>query len=238
MGAHNRMKYKPSVYEKFIKRLFDIILCSIALIILLPLYIFVAVGIKTCSPGPVFYRSDRAGKNKKAFRFFKFRSMHVTNNDKHMYVADSERLFPFGRLIRRLKLDELPQLINVIIGDMSIVGPRPMPLKTAEWFYSGEYEPVSWIRPGLTSAASLFDYTVGDTYTDNDAYIREIVPIKRELELMYFEKQGFIYDASLVWRTVVTIVSVFLGEKRFSEQPELAEAKQRVLRRRESDERQ
>lgn len=100
-----------------------------------------------------------------------------------MFVADADRLFTVGKVIRRLKIDELPQLINVIKGDMSIVGPRPMVASAVDRLYSGKYEKVASIRPGLTSAASLYDYTVGDTYKDNKIYIKEVLPVKLEMEL-------------------------------------------------------
>lgn len=189
--------------------------CSIALIVFSPFFLFVSIGIKLSSPGPVFYFSERAGINKKPFRFYKFRSMHVTNHDKHMFVADSERLFTFGKLIRKLKIDELPQLVNVIIGDMSIVGPRPMTTYAVEKHYSGRYEPVSLVKPGLTSAASLYDYVVGDSYTDNKKYQQEVLPIKHEMELYYVQHQSFLYDAELILRTIHTIICVALGKKEF-----------------------
>ncbi len=216
------------MYEKVIKRLLDILLCSAALIVLSPIFLISAVGIKLSSKGPVFYYSDRAGLNKKPFHFFKFRSMHVAAEDKHLCVADEDRVFAFGKLMRRLKIDELPQLINVIRGDMSIVGPRPMMVHSVDKFYSGKYAPVLKVRPGLTSAASLFDYTVGDTYTDDEAYRREVVPIKMEMELMYVQRQSFAYDCALVWRTIVTILAVLTGKKEFADQPEYAEAKRRA----------
>jgi len=210
----------------FVKRFFDIFLCASALLVLSPFFLIAAIGVKVSSSGPVFYRSDRVGKNGVPFHFYKFRSMHETENNKHMCVADAERLFPFGKFIRKTKIDELPQLLNVIKGDMSIVGPRPMTM--ASKMYTGEFERVRAVRPGLTSAASLYDYTVGDTYKDDMAYRREVLPIKLEMEKMYVERQSFRYDCSLVWRTIVTILQVLVGKKDFKDQPELAEIKNRV----------
>lgn len=208
------------IYSKIIKRFFDIFLCSFALIVLSPVFLITAVAIKASSPGPVFYYSERAGLNKKPFHFYKFRSMHPTKKDKGLFVTDENRVFLVGKIIRRLKIDELPQLINVIKGDMSIVGPRPMVASAVDKLYSGKYEPVSRVRPGLTSAASLFDYTVGDTYQDDQAYIREVLPIKLEMELYYVEHESFFYDVQLVWRTIITILQVFCGKKNFGHQPE------------------
>lgn len=209
------------MYEKGIKRAFDICLCTVALLILAPVFIIAVIGIKLSSCGPILYHSERAGKNGKPFHFYKFRSMHVTNHDKGLFVADSQRLFPFGQFMRRTKIDELPQLLNVIKGDMSIVGPRPMPVSSVDRIYSGKYSSVKVVRPGLTSAASLYDYTVGDTYNDDKAYQREVLPIKLELELYYVNNRSFKYDAKLVWRTIVIIIQVLLGKKEFTPQPEL-----------------
>lgn len=210
------------MYQNVIKRIFDIILCSVALVVLSPVFLIAAIGIKLSSPGSVFYYSDRAGKDGKQFHFYKFRSMHNTDNNKHLCVADAERLFPFGKLIRRTKIDELPQLINVIKGDMSIVGPRPMTLESK--MYTGDFAAVKDVRPGLTSPASLYDYIVGDKYTDNDAYKAEVYPVKQKLELYYVNHISFLYDVSLVFRTMGLIIAVIFGKKEFSDIPELKKA--------------
>lgn len=215
------------MYIKIIKRFLDIVLCSFALIILSPVFLAAAAAIKLSSRGPVFYASDRTGKDHRRFHFYKFRSMHVTDHDKGQCVADADRLFPVGRIIRRLKIDELPQLINVIRGDMSIVGPRPMPWDIVDTTYYGEYQNILSVRPGLTSAASLYDYIVGDTYTDDIAYRREVLPVKLELEMLYLERQSFSYDAELVRRTMVTVLLVLFGKQQFREIPELAEIRNR-----------
>lgn len=218
-----------SFYQRFIKRFFDIFLCSFALVVMSPLFLITAIAIKCSSKGPVFYYSDRAGKGKKPFHFYKFRSMHMVDErhkQKNLYTADEDRLFPVGRIIRRLKIDELPQLINVIKGDMSIVGPRPMPVTSVDQQYSGKYASITTIRPGLTSAASLYDYTVGETYADNEEeYRRIVVPTRLELELLYLGKESLCYDASLIWRTMVTIIMVFLKCRKLPIQPELREIK-------------
>jgi lipopolysaccharide/colanic/teichoic acid biosynthesis glycosyltransferase len=216
------------MYKRYIKRILDIVLCGIALVVLSPIFLITAIAIKISSSGPVFYHSERTGKNHKKFNFYKFRSMHITNADKHMFIADGDRLFPVGKIIRRLKIDELPQLINVIKGDMSIVGPRPMPYASVDRTYAGKYQRILTVRPGLTSAASLYDYTVGDTYTDNEAYKRDILPKKNALELLYVQKESFSYDTSLVWRTIVTIIAVAIHCKKYPSIPELEGIKNEV----------
>ena len=216
-----KLPHQPhGIYERYIKRPIDCFLATGAMIVLSPLFLITAIAIKLSSPGPVLYSSERAGLNNKPFHFYKFRSMHVTDNDKHLCVADTNRVFKVGKIIRRLKIDELPQLINVIKGDMSIVGPRPLMVESVNKFYSGKYSSVLKIKPGLTSAASLFDYTVGDTYTDDVSYRREIVPIKMEMELYYVKHMSFFYDASLIIRTIKTILNVMAGKKNFEVLPE------------------
>lgn len=209
---------KQGIYCRVVKRIFDLVLCVPALIVLSPVFLIVAIGIKASSPGPVFYYSDRAGRNGKPFHFYKFRSMHETDNNKHLCVADAERLFPFGKFIRRAKLDELPQLLNIIKGDMCIVGPRPMTLISQ--MYTGEFEAVKAVKPGLTSPASLYDYIVGDAYTDNNLYKAEVYPVKQKLELYYVNNISFGYDLSLIFRTAATILGVVTGKKNFKELPE------------------
>ena len=214
---------------RVVKRFLDIILCLFAVVVLSPVYLLTALGIEISSPGTILYHSMRAGLNKKPFKFYKFRSMHPPKGKKKdMFVTDPNRVFAFGKLIRRLKIDELPQLFNVVKGDMSIVGPRPMTVEHVDEIYCGEYAAITKVKPGLTSAASLYDYTVGDTYKDNEAYRREVLPVKLELEKMYVERQSFAYDCNLVWRTIVTILQVVAGKKHFEDQPEYLEIKNRV----------
>ena len=225
METQTQTQKQNTFYENVVKRFFDVTLCSIALVVLSPFFLVTAIAIKLSSPGPVLYYSDRTAKGHRPFHFYKFRSMHMTNADKGMFVADADRVFTVGKIIRRLKIDELPQLINVIKGDMSIVGPRPMPFASVDSVYHGKYQKILTVRPGLTSAASLFDYTVGDTYIDNELYMKEVLPYKLEMEMLYVKKQSFGYDCSLVWRTIVTILQVLFGKKSFKDQPELAEVK-------------
>ena len=213
------------MYERVFKRLLDIVICSIAAVLLIPVYLAAAIGIKLSSKGPILYVSERAGQGKKPFRFYKFRSMHLSSEDKHLCVADADRVFPWGKVMRRLKIDELPQLFNVIRGDMSIVGPRPLMMHSVDKFYSGKYAPVLTVKPGLTSAASLYDYTVGDTYRDDKAYRAEVVPVRMEMELLYVKKQSFVYDTALFLRTILTVLAVLAGKKTFRELPEYKEIK-------------
>ena len=213
-----------SFYRLHAKRALDILLCGFALLVLSPLFLLTAVAIKLSSPGPVFYYSLRQGKDKVPFKFYKFRSMHAPRGaDKGLCVADADRLFAVGRIIRRLKIDELPQLVNVLRGDMSIVGPRPMVHGGADDFYSGKYAPVASIRPGLTSPASLYDYVVGDSVTDERLYRETVLPVKLELELLYVHKESFFHDTSLVFRTMFSIVNALSKHRWMPVRSELKE---------------
>ena len=110
---------------RFFKRFLDIVLSLIAIIVLFPVYIFAFIGVKVSSKGPALYISIRTKKDHKDFKFYKFRSMHITDKDKGLFVEDKDRLFAFGKFIRKTKIDELPQLFNIFAGQMSVVGPRP-----------------------------------------------------------------------------------------------------------------
>ena len=167
------------------------------------------------------YISNRAGRNGTPFEFFKFRSMHVSDRDKGLFIADQERVFPVGKFIRRAKIDELPQLINVVMGQMSIVGPRPMPIDSVDKIYCGKYSAVKILKPGLTSPASLYDYMVGDQYTDDIAYQREVLPVKRELEFYYLKNRSLHYDVQLILRTIAVIAAVIAGKKEFKTMKEV-----------------
>lgn len=200
----------------FIKRVFDIILSFFLILIGLITFPFVALGIRLSSPGPILYVSKRIGKDGKAFDFYKYRSMHLDDGTSTGIVAEQKRIFKFGQMLRRTKIDELPQALNVMKGDLSIVGPRPMLTTNAAKMYSGRYSPVMTVKPGLTSYASLFDYTHGDALIeDRQRYKSEIVPIKQELELYYVQNKGFLTDIQIILKTAIVIFSILGGKKDF-----------------------
>ena len=208
---------------RFLKRVFDILCSFIALIITSPLWLFIAVGIKLSSPGPVFYKSMRAGKDSKEFPVLKFRSMHVyvpedPNSGKKGeggFVANEKRIFKLGGFLRKSKLDELPQLLSIFIGKMSIVGPRPYPLKTASRLYAGEYACVMSVKPGLTGLDSLYDYAHGELFVkDNEQFKREVLPIRTELSRLYVQKQSIGLDLHCIFRTVKLMFEIVVLKKR------------------------
>ncbi len=200
-----------------VKRTFDIICSGVLLVAMAITFPFVALGIKFSSPGPIFYVSTRIGKNGIPFKFYKYRSMHVDDGSLKGIVAEQKRIFTVGKILRRTKIDELPQAFNVLKGDLSVVGPRPMLTTNATKMYGGRYFPVMRVRPGLTSYASLFDYTHGDALVeDRERYRSEIVPIKREMELYYVQHRSILTDTKIIFRTALVIISVIFGRKEFS----------------------
>lgn len=201
----------------FIKRVFDIIASALALIILSPLFLFIAIGIKVSSRGSVFYKANRCGMRREQFSMYKFRSMHIVENSvEKSFIADENRIFPFGSFLRKSKLDELPQLINVFFGTMSVVGPRPPSTANVDDLYIKKYSKILDIKPGLTSYASLFDYKHGELFVeDNERYIAEILPVRLDLELFYAETKNIATDFKLILTTIYTIICIILGKKNF-----------------------
>lgn len=198
---------RPSLFYRFVKRLFDICASGLALIVLLPLWIVVAVGILISDPGPIFYFANRVGKDNKTFKMFKFRSMRVDKNANEKSLRpDQDRIFPFGRFIRATKIDELPQLLNVFFGDMAVVGPRPAAVDQMPILRGGENAIVSSLKPGLTSPAALYDYLYGDTIANEEEYMIKVAPTRLALDRYYIKKQTIGYDIKLIWYTILCIL--------------------------------
>lgn len=194
------------------KRLFDIIASGLGLLILSPLFLVVSIWIKCDSKGPVFYRQVRVGRNNKDFRIFKFRSMRL-GSDKGSLVTiggRDPRVTRSGYYIRKFKIDELPQLINVFIGDMSLVGPRPE-VRHYVNFWTPEQMRVLDVRPGITDPASIKFRNENELMEKADDpekyYIEVIMQEKIKLYLEYVENYSFINDIGLIFKTFWTIVT-------------------------------
>lgn len=193
------------------KRLFDVVASGLGLIALSPLFLILAIWIKCDSKGPVFYRQVRVGRWNKDFRIFKFRSMRV-GADKGSLVTiggRDPRVTKSGYWIRKFKLDELPQLINVFVGDMSLVGPRPEVRHYVE-FWTPEQMHVLDVRPGITDPASIKFRNENELMEKADNpekyYIEVIMQEKIKLYLEYVEKHSFLYDIGLIFKTFWVIV--------------------------------
>lgn len=194
------------------KRLFDILASSLGLLILSPLFLILAVWIPLDSPGPVFYRQTRVGRGGRDFRIFKFRTMRA-GADKGSLVTiggRDPRVTRTGNVLRRLKLDELPQLINVLIGDMSLVGPRPEVRKYVD-LYTPEQRHVLDVRPGMTDAASIKyrneSELLGQAEDPEDFYIHVIMPDKLAINLDYVRNHSFWGDIRLIFKTIWTVIA-------------------------------
>lgn len=197
-----------------IKRIFDIIASGVALIVLAPVWIIAAIGILVSDPGPIFYFANRIGKDNRSFRMFKFRSMKVDKKaDEKSLRPDQHRIFKWGHIMRQTKIDELPQLINVFIGDMSIIGPRPAARDQMAITRGGDYTVVSTVVPGLSSPAALYDYIYGDTIEDEKEYEEKVLPTRLALEVYYIYYHSIGYDAKMIWYTVVCICLRLIDKK-------------------------
>jgi lipopolysaccharide/colanic/teichoic acid biosynthesis glycosyltransferase len=192
------------------KRMFDFLSSSLGLLFLSPLFLVIATAIRFDSTGPVFFRQERVGRNGIRFRIFKFRSMLVEDEDRgpEITVGGDPRVTRVGRFLRRTKLDELPQLINVWKGEMSIVGPRPeVPAYVAH--YDDCQLKVLSVRPGITDLASIcYMNEEGVLVESGDPlryYLEEIMPRKLELNLQYIENMSLAGDMKIIFRTIVCI---------------------------------
>lgn len=192
------------------KRLFDIVSSGIGLLCLAPVFVVMAIWIKLDSRGPVFYRQTRMGRYGRDFRIFKFRSMRV-GSDKGRQITVGERdprITRSGYFIRRYKIDELPQLINVFLGDMSVVGPRPEVRKYVD-LYSEEQRKVFQVRPGITDLASIKYRNENELLSQVDDpdtyYIDVIMPDKLAINLEYIRHQSFMGDIKIIFNTLFKI---------------------------------
>lgn len=207
----------------FFKRCFDLLFAVCFLMVFSPIYLLTWFIIKIVSPGPAIYRAKRVGMDGILFDCYKFRSMRVDSGKvKLTTLQNDDRIFPFGKFIRKTKIDEMPQVVNILKGEMSVVGPRPEDKENADKVYVGEYKHILDAKPGLTSTASLYDYTHGELYEDEDRYERDFMPRKLKLELYYVNHRSFWYDIVLVIRTAWLIILKTCGKSEFEEPKELA----------------
>ena len=204
---------KPKLVYRTIKRLFDIICSILGMILTSPLWLISIIGIEVSDPGPVFYMANRVGKDNKTFRMFKFRSMRQGKANEAVFRGDEWRIFPFGKFIRESKIDELPQLINIVIGDMSIVGPRPAAVEQISITRGGKYAEAGRVNAGLTGPSALYDYIFGDSVEDPEEYERLVLPTRLELDLVYLDKMSTIFDLKMIWWTVVAIMAEMIHKK-------------------------
>lgn len=198
---------------KITKRTLDIVCAAIATVFFLIPWVVISIIIKLQSPGSVIYKARRVGQDGKVFTLYKFRTMRVDSGSIHTTTLRGDpRIFPFGKFLRLSKLDETPQLINILRGEMSVIGPRPEDEINADKLYVGKYKQILTVKPGLSSPASLYDYAVGEQFEDESDYEREFLPSKLNVELYYVQHRSLAYDCAIVIRTIVTIAAVLLNK--------------------------
>jgi lipopolysaccharide/colanic/teichoic acid biosynthesis glycosyltransferase len=214
-----------------VRRAFDIIVASVVLIVAAPVMALVAAGIRFSSPGPILFRTTRIGRDRRrligqhrddrpdrrrtaylgrAFTMYKFRTMHVRADAGPPITSFQDpRVFPFGKFLRRTKLDELPQLFNVLKGEMAIVGPRPEAPEIVRDHYTPEDIETLLVRPGLTSPGSIYYYTVCEATLGADdavdAYVQRLLPVKLDLDRRYIRNAHVLDDLRLIVLTVLVI---------------------------------
>jgi len=191
-----------------VKRLFDLFVSLAGLVLLFPLFVAIAIAIKLDSPGPVFFRGQRVGRGGHLFSIYKFRSMvaGAAQRGPGITAAGDARITGVGKVLRRAKLDELPQLLNVVRGEMSLVGPRPEDPRYVA-LYTSEQRRVLDVRPGITSLASINyrneEAILSQSDRDN-VYVSKVMPDKLAIELVYLDKQTF-------WRDLGVLALTFLA---------------------------
>jgi lipopolysaccharide/colanic/teichoic acid biosynthesis glycosyltransferase len=196
-----------------IKRSFDIVSSSIVLLLFSPFFLVIALLILLDSRGGVFFKQIRVGRNGKHFPLYKFRTMRPNSESKGQITVGKRdnRITPIGYFLRKFKLDEFPQLINVIRGDMSVVGPRPEVPRYVE-MYTDEQKQVLTVRPGLTDFASL-EYInenelLANAENPEEEYVERVMPAKLDLNLKYIAQQSILTDLKIIFKTLGRIVRI------------------------------
>ncbi|SNR74531.1 Sugar transferase involved in LPS biosynthesis (colanic, teichoic acid) [Lutibacter agarilyticus] len=194
------------------KRTFDVLLAFFGLIVIAPLLLVIGILIKLTSKGPVFYRQVRVGKNNKDFKIFKFRTMRVDADKLGLLTigGNDPRVTKIGYYLRKYKLDELSQLINVLIGDMSFVGPRPEVRKYVD-LYNKEQLKVLVVKPGITDLASIEfrneNEILSSQENPNSYYINVIMPKKLQINLDYLKQRTLMKDIGVIFKTFLVIIN-------------------------------
>ncbi len=194
-----------------IKRIVDLVAAALGLVALAPVLLLFAAWIRLDSAGPVFFRQERVGRRGVPFRIYKFRTMKVdTEAQGQITVGRDARITPLGHTLRHYKLDELPQLINVLLGDMSLVGPRPEVPKYVALYSPAQRDLVLSLRPGITDLASITyrdeNRLLGESSNPERTYIEEVMPVKLAYYLDYVRNRSLALDLKIVGMTIFKLL--------------------------------
>ena len=199
---------------KIAKRVFDFVCALLGVIGTSPVWLIAIIGILISDWGPIFYTARRIGKGNRPFKMYKFRSMRVEKKANEASLRpDEDRIFAFGHFIRKVKIDELPQLLNILNGTMSIVGPRPVAQDQFDLFRTGKWNLAAEVPVGLSGPAALYDFIYGDQFTDEKEYIEKVFETRRELEYVYVKKASFGYDLKMIVYTIICIFYALVGKE-------------------------
>lgn len=200
------------MYIRYIKRIFDFIAALFGILILSPLFLLIAIWVKLDSKGPVFYKQCRVGQNNKFFWILKFRSMSINAENGGVLTVGSRdpRVTRSGYYLRKCKLDELPQLINVLVGEMSIVGPRPETEQYIRSYPKEQMELILSLKPGITDIASIRYRHENDILKEaedpHQLYTERILPNKIRYKLLYVKECSFILDLKIIFWTLYEVL--------------------------------
>ena len=202
---------KRKLFSRFFIRIFDLVVSGIAILLLLIPFAFISFLIVCDSKGGALFKQVRVGKNGKEFKILKFRTMVTNAEAKGLQISTSgdSRITKVGKILRKTKIDELPQLFNVLAGQMSFVGPRPEVPKYVN-MYNDEQKNVLLVRPGITDEASIVfrnENSILENAEDTEAaYVNEIMPAKLKLNLEYVKKMGFFYNIKIIFKTIFAVL--------------------------------
>ena len=206
-GNHIKLPKQGNQKEMLLKRMMDIFMSGTALIVLVPVFLIIACLVKLTSGSPVFFRQIRIGRNQKEFHIIKFRTMTINAHVEGLCFTtkNDARITRFGKFLRKTKLDELPELWNVFVGDMSLVGPRPMVLKHVRC-YKPEWKMIFNVRPGITDLATIMyrdeEYLLENHIDIEQYYNNVLLPNKVKLSLEYIKRRSLLLDFIILFKTI------------------------------------
>jgi len=199
-----------SLGDRIAKRFLDVAASACGLVVLSPVLAATGVLVKISSPGPVLFRQQRVGRRKQLFSLFKFRTMRTDTMGLSITADGDRRITPIGRILRKTKLDELPGLLNVLLGHMSLVGPRPEVPDYVDGHYAEAWDRVFEVRPGITDPATIEFRNEEDLLATADdperMYVEEILPHKVSMQLRYIDEASFARDIRVLFETLFVIV--------------------------------